>query len=138
MKILFRKRASLYIILLMSLIATKGSAQTISAAPNPFAQHTLLTYQLPEEDTISVLCIDATGKLVFTLFTEKPIQAGTYADTLKLDYLPAGIYFLQFKAKKSGTKLQKLVKSESVGINDIMFKQELLVYPNPSAEKEVY
>lgn len=66
----------------------------VTIAPNPFSGSTLITYQLPAEQPVAMLLLDATGKLVATPMTAIMQAAGPHEFTLGAGGLPAGLYFL--------------------------------------------
>lgn len=66
----------------------------VTIAPNPFSGSTLVTYQLPAEQQVAMLLLDATGKLVATPMAAAIRPAGRHEFTVEAAGLPAGLYFL--------------------------------------------
>ena len=66
----------------------------VTIAPNPFSGSTLVTYQLPAEQQVAMLLLDATGKLVATPMAAAIQPAGRHEFTVEAAGLPAGLYFL--------------------------------------------
>jgi len=66
----------------------------LNVYPNPVNQLANITYQLLEEEQISVYIFDATGKQVTTLAENQTQQIGQHQLELDASDLPAGIYYL--------------------------------------------
>lgn len=68
----------------------KQALGSLTCYPNPFRDHTTITYTIPVASDISLVIYDISGRAVKTLVNEKK-QAGTYSLDWVTD-LPAGFY----------------------------------------------
>jgi hypothetical protein len=64
--------------------------------PNPFNPNTIISYQLPVSDWVSLKVFDITGKEIATLVNEEKL-AGFYRCEFDGSKLTSGIYFYQLK-----------------------------------------
>jgi hypothetical protein len=64
--------------------------------PNPFNPNTIINYQLPISNFVSLKVYDAIGKEVSTLVNEKQ-NAGSYEIEFNGEGLPSGIYFYKLE-----------------------------------------
>lgn len=72
-------------------------ANLIRISPNPFLDHTQITYELDQPQMIRIQVRNGQGKLLYTL--EEGWQlAGRHTTDLPLTNWPGGLYFLQFEA----------------------------------------
>lgn len=71
----------------------------ISASPNPVIQSTVISYQLPVKDKVSIKIYDASGRNVMKLIEEEKTP-GYYNLKLSTRQLETGVYFLKFSAGK--------------------------------------
>lgn len=67
---------------------------SMSIAPNPFSGNTTVSYSLQNEQPVSIVLMDATGKLVATPLPKQTLNKGDYQFNLEAGSLPAGMYFL--------------------------------------------
>jgi uncharacterized delta-60 repeat protein len=65
--------------------------------PNPFSQHTTISYQLPSSGTASLKIYNAAGQLVKT-FNMSQQQAGYHQVEWSGSNIPAGVYFYRLTA----------------------------------------
>ena len=78
--------------------------------PNPFNPATIIRYQIPSAQTVSLQAFNAIGQLMATL-AEGWQQAGTYEVVFDGSGLPSGLYFLRLQAGTfTETKKMMLVK----------------------------
>ncbi len=78
--------------------------------PNPFNPNTVVSYQLPSKNNISLKVYDILGKEVATLVDEIK-EAGTYNINFDASKLPSGIYFYRLTTKTfSQTKKMVLLR----------------------------
>jgi hypothetical protein len=78
--------------------------------PNPFSDHTSITYTTPITERVSLKVFDADGRQVATLVNEKK-QPGKYTVPLNTNDLPNGIYFYHLTCGNySQTKKMILIK----------------------------
>lgn len=71
--------------------------QTVEVAPNPVADWSNLTFELPEPATVSVTLYQINGQVVSTLQAQTILPAGRQSFQFDLSTLPAGNYCLQLK-----------------------------------------
>jgi uncharacterized delta-60 repeat protein len=72
--------------------------QTVEVAPNPVADWSNLTFELPEPATVSVTLYQINGQVVSTLQAPSRLPAGRQSFQFDLSTLPAGNYCLQLKS----------------------------------------
>jgi hypothetical protein len=65
--------------------------------PNPFNPSTIIKYQLPTNNYVTLKIYDMTGKEVATLVNEQ-LQPGTYEVNFDGSNIPSGVYFYKLKA----------------------------------------
>jgi hypothetical protein len=65
--------------------------------PNPFNPSTVISYQLPVSNDVTLKVFDILGNEIETLVNEEK-SAGTYELTWNVASLPSGVYFYQLKA----------------------------------------
>jgi len=65
--------------------------------PNPFNPSTVISYQLPENGTVTLKVYDVLGNEVATLVNEEK-PAGLYELTWNAESLPSGVYFYKLQA----------------------------------------
>lgn len=75
--------------------------------PNPFNPTTVITYQLPLTDYVTLKIYDVLGTEVATLVSEHQ-SAGNHSTTLNLSNLPSGVYFYSLR-EGSYSETKKLV-----------------------------
>ncbi len=68
----------------------------VNVMPNPFLQHTDVTYRLSKDVNLEVVLFNMLGEKIVTLFNGKQ-QSGNY--TLALQDLPAGTFILKMKTE---------------------------------------
>ncbi|MFA5033087.1 MAG: C25 family cysteine peptidase [bacterium] len=91
-------------------VSTQGVSETstsdynvsvnVNAYPNPFVRSTIISYQMPLNNKVSVELYDLSGRQVKTLVNGEQ-KAGTYNIKLDTDKLSNGIYFVRLKAGNS-------------------------------------
>jgi hypothetical protein len=89
-------------------ISTKipGNFEITNIYPNPFNPETTIKFTLNNNDNISLVILDVTGKEILNLISGY-LQAGEYAYNLNAESLSSGIYFCVLKSgsKKSIKKI---------------------------------
>lgn len=78
----------------------KPQISKLEISQNPFFQGTVIKYQLPVKDKVTLSIYNLSGRCVKTLINEEK-QAGNYTVNLNAKDLKAGIYFLQLKTDNS-------------------------------------
>lgn len=68
---------------------------TIEAAPIPANDYSVITYTLPENNSVTIRLIDATGNVNSSFITNQYQNAGVHQFILNTSSLPAGVYYLQ-------------------------------------------
>lgn len=107
------------------------SSQTLSVNPNPVYQSALASFTIANADSICLLVVDITGKIILTPRPTSFLSPGIYQDSIILDNYPPGIYYVSLKIKSGGSQNTKLVKTGPVGIEQFSQSSELNIYPNP-------
>lgn len=79
----------------------------IAVAPNPFSGNTTVTYTLQSSQQVSLLLLDAMGRLVATPLAPELQPEGEHQFNLDAGTLPAGMYFLvlQLGEQRNTTRL---------------------------------
>lgn len=78
--------------------------------PNPFNPSTVINYQIPSSEFVSLKVFNVIGKEIATLINEVQ-PAGNYSVTFDADNLPSGLYLYRLEAGKySKTMKMMLVK----------------------------
>lgn len=77
--------------------------------PNPVDNHANLTFELQQEEEVSILIFNTIGQKVKQLF-QGTMQSGTQSFTFDLNHLPQGIYYLKVQAENT-TTTTKLIKN---------------------------
>jgi sugar lactone lactonase YvrE len=75
--------------------------------PNPFNPTTMISYQLPASNHVSLKVFDLLGKEVATLVNETK-EAGTYSAKFDASKLPSGIYFARLSSNGK-SQMRKLL-----------------------------
>lgn len=121
------------LILLLSLIFlfSNLSSQTLSVNPNPVYQSALASFTIANADSICLLVVDITGKIILTPRPTSFLSPGIYQDSIILDNYPPGIYYVSLKIKAGNSQAIKLVKTGPVGIEQFSQSSKLNIYPNP-------
>nr|WP_293840703.1 T9SS type A sorting domain-containing protein [uncultured Arsenicibacter sp.] len=86
-----------------------NAVMTVAAAPNPFADQTIVEYRLPESSRVSRTLTDLRGNIIEQTSTEDVQAAGQYKVNVRGGNLPTGIYIYQIQTDK-GTKSVRLMK----------------------------
>jgi serine protease AprX len=68
----------------------------VKAYPNPFTRSTIISYQIPLNNKVSVELYDLSGRQVRTLVNGEQ-KAGAYNIKLDTDKLSNGVYFVRLK-----------------------------------------
>ncbi len=78
--------------------------------PNPFNPSTLISYQIPEKNLVTLKVYDMLGNLVTTLVNNEQ-NAGSYQVTFDASQYTSGVYFYTITAGKfTSTKKLMLIK----------------------------
>ncbi len=85
-----------FIALVFSLVccSAQTSNSALSVTPNPFSKRAVANYTIGSNDTIRLDVFDRFGKLISSPVKNRVLKAGSYADTIALDYQPADNYFV--------------------------------------------
>ncbi|MGB1205518.1 MAG: T9SS type A sorting domain-containing protein [Chitinophagales bacterium] len=76
-------------------ISTIEANATISNYPNPCTTSTIIEYQLAEDQNVSLMVYDKSGRLVKALVQNEKQTKGNYKQNFNTEQLPAGMYFYQ-------------------------------------------
>lgn len=104
---------------------------SLTVTPNPFVKHTCVFYGFQYNDTVTIKVLNLVGQTILTLFTDSIMFSGNYQDSLKMDALADGIYFLQLKLGHRKSLNKKIIKTSTAGIKENMYISEVNIYPNP-------
>ncbi len=74
-----------------------GNGLSLSAAPNPFQDNTVIRYRLPQEGEVKISIYNISGTEIGTL-VEKLQAAGTYSVNFSKENLSPGFYFCRLTA----------------------------------------
>ncbi len=94
-----------------TLIAQKNhlpEAASLSAAPNPFTDHTQLTFMVPATGPVTFELYDLNGRLITTLYTGVAQKGTVQQVILRAGTLPPGIYITRLQTT-AGVNQQKLI-----------------------------
>jgi hypothetical protein len=80
------------------------------AFPNPFNPSTIISFQLPESDIVSIKVYDLLGREIVTLVDEKQ-NKGNYQIQFRPNKLSSGIYLVRMSAGKY-TQTNKIIYSK--------------------------
>jgi hypothetical protein len=72
--------------------AEERDGMLLGNAPNPFARHTAIAFELPAATRVTLEVYDALGRRVATLLDRAPMAAGPHAATFDSANLPSGVY----------------------------------------------
>lgn len=70
--------------------------EKVSVHPNPSGESCDITFNLPEEEKLSIELLDLNGKLLKKLVDKKAYATGVYTVRLSNQELSNGIYLLRF------------------------------------------
>jgi hypothetical protein len=87
----------------------EAGVMTVSAAPNPFADQTIVDYALPKAARVSRILTDAQGRVVEQTQEEGIQAAGQYKVNVRAGSLPSGLYIYQIQTD-NGSKSIRLIK----------------------------
>lgn len=68
------------------------NALALHCAPNPATSEVTVSYQLPQQATVSIEILDALQRVVFRPLEQFPQNANTYDVTVPISTLPPGFY----------------------------------------------
>ncbi|WP_099154966.1 S8 family peptidase [Flavilitoribacter nigricans] len=66
----------------------------LRSAPNPFHRQTVIRFELPADETVSLRLVDVTGKVVREILAATAMSRGAHQVELRGEELPAGFYNL--------------------------------------------
>jgi plastocyanin len=89
-------------------IQSNAGAPDITISPNPFSDRILVTYRSNGSGLAGIRIFDMTGKMVRETNVES--QGSTYAETLDLQDLQNGIYFVRFIGKNNQDLVRRIIK----------------------------
>lgn len=70
---------------------------TLYMAPNPTNKGTRISFSLAEKASATLLIRDVTGKIVNTVFENRPFEAGNHSQFVSTENLATGVYFVSLK-----------------------------------------
>jgi len=85
------------VVRLLDVVATPDNFGIVSAFPNPFNNHTRITYNLPEAQKVDLALFDLSGRRVLDIASGSH-KAGHYSVTIEGSDLTSGIYIAQCKS----------------------------------------
>ncbi|MGL4599011.1 MAG: T9SS type A sorting domain-containing protein [Bacteroidia bacterium] len=90
-------------------MTTTDNPYDVNVWPNPFTSNTVISYVLPQAETVRITLTDASGRLVGVLENKQQVGAQQVDLGNKFPDLANGVYFLNFEAGKQTTRM-KLVR----------------------------
>lgn len=75
--------------------------------PNPFNPETIITFELPEEEFVTIKIFDVLGREIYQLLNERK-SPGLYQIEYNVSNLPSGVYFYRLEAG-SYTETKKMI-----------------------------
>ncbi|MBK8193217.1 MAG: T9SS type A sorting domain-containing protein [Lewinellaceae bacterium] len=81
----------------------------LEAWPNPFAESTLLRFNLPQDGEAELRVFDAAGRVLFS--KKQYYSAGSYSETFQAEAAPAGVWFAEIRSA-SGNLVLPLIRVE--------------------------
>lgn len=83
----------------------------MSSYPNPFTQHTTITYTLPADGVVTLTIQNASGKEIAVLEENETKIAGVHTAVFEANLYPAGMYYYTIQAGEYvGTQKMILIK----------------------------
>ena len=118
-----------------------GQAQTDTVGmmffPNPFTCDASIQFELPANDTVTLVVFNTVGAEVASFFDDSPLPSGSYLINLFGDSLLNGIYFLWFSTTEN-TTVKRIIKNgdcEATSISELSTPQkDISLYPNPTRD----
>lgn len=87
-----------------------NSVSTLSVYPNPSFGGAILEYEITEPTDLRTTLTDVNGRLLRVLSEKQGLVPGLYQESVAVDDLPAGLYFIRLQAANGGVLMDKLVK----------------------------
>ena len=135
-------KTSNYLLLISLLLANYwGQAQTDTAEmmffPNPFTCDAVIEFELPANDTVTLVIYNRWGTEVASFFDHSPLPSGSYRINLFADSLAIGIYLMRFST--TGNSILKNITKEGHCVATSVFEpttpeKEISLYPNPTSD----
>ena len=128
---------SIFLFCFAFICKSQAPPDNLSITPNPFQKRTNASFSFSQTDTVSLTIYNIIGQPIISLLTNSIMPSGYYQDSIIMDSYSDGIYivFLQLGNRKQINK--KIIKSATAGVNELSFKNEIKIYPNP-ASNELY
>lgn len=87
----------------IDLVADKSPVLTetlgLEVAPNPFSSQTIIKYELPNAEIVSLAIYNMQGQLIQNLLTHQPQEAGQHQFQLNVETANNGLYFIGLKTQ---------------------------------------
>ncbi|MEI7594492.1 MAG: T9SS type A sorting domain-containing protein [Bacteroidota bacterium] len=128
----------LLIIFLTLQIGTTFSQTTdsLSVSPNPFANSTVIHFDIVKSDTITLRVFNAVEQIVSTFFQSTILPSGSYNINLLGDSLELGMYIIRLDIGTTKFIAKKAVKTSSASsIAQNRSFEKILIYPNPTNDQ---
>ncbi len=129
------KNLSLYLIFFLTghcVFAQNDSVQ-MYATPNPFQRFVQIHIDELDADTISLQLFDMVGQQQHS-FVQGLVVSGDITFAYDGDTLPDGVYLLHLQVNNKNLAT-KVIKSGSIGVNELQDLARIEVFPNPSYGK---
>ncbi|MEO0470364.1 MAG: CARDB domain-containing protein [Bacteroidota bacterium] len=78
--------------------------------PNPASESVQLSYELPEDESISIQLLDLNGRSVKNIQSTQPQFAGTHTHKISLDDLSGGLYILRLQTPTAQLNKRLIVR----------------------------
>jgi hypothetical protein len=106
-------------------------------SPNPFTCEASIQFELPSNDTVTIIVYNRWGAEVANLFDHSPLPSGSYSINLFGDSLGPDIYILWFSTT-GNTITEVIVKNghcEATSISEPTTPEKgISLYPNPTSD----
>ncbi|MFM2267473.1 MAG: hypothetical protein RL757_914 [Bacteroidota bacterium] len=83
----------------------------VTTFPNPFSSFLKITYNLNDEDNISISLVNGLGQVVKEVLLEQNVREGNHSMNISTEDLLPGVYFIVMRSTKGGVQTQKVVKT---------------------------
>lgn len=99
---------SLVVTALRDKAETPAAFRLYANYPNPFNPSTLIRFNLPRAQHVTLQVFDINGRLIATLF-DGWMQAGNHALRFNASHLAGGVYFYRLSAENGQTQSRKMI-----------------------------
>jgi Metallo-peptidase family M12 len=83
--------------------------QTLVVSPNPFESAMTVTFELSEEQPVTLRMLDLNGAIIYSWYHQEILTSGNYRADLESFQIPAGIYMIELRTD-AGRHVRRVVK----------------------------